>query len=347
MKVVFETTWQSIWRPCNIGWHWTYKDILVLTNNDFTTSYEFRFENLTLNPDVMYPEPSYPTLPYFTPVFEPTGVEMFYLQNPAYPNIYLYQKCYAEKLLDLECNSDGTVIYDLTTNTELETIDAPSIYIRGFRIDVNRSRRVVSESLASWSPDGRYLAYFDDLSSGNGIPDEGRIVVYDLQEDSYIEDNDGFYLPNINQEIQWANDDILLIWKTNIFTEVAGYYYHDSSSKFVFAHLDTETFVYADGLFDVWSRQAFFAPDGRAMAIVAKELDPYEGAVFGENPRRADLILISTTTGEHTVIDTDVTEIITWRSICDYTVSDTTSLIATMQTEPYSCLLYTSDAADE
>ncbi len=33
-----------------------------------------------------------------------------------------------------------------------------------------------------------------------------------------------------------------------------------------------------------------------------------------------------------------MTEIITWRSICDFTVADTASLIATMQSEPYSVI---------
>ena len=75
------------------------------------------------------------------------------------------------------------------------------------------------------------------------------------------------------------------------------------------------------------------------MAVWGKErVNPGEPYEFIEYPYRGDLILISTTTGEHTIIDTNVTDIITWRSICDFTVSDVTSLIATMQSEPYSVI---------
>jgi len=78
--------------------------------------------------------------------------------------------------------------------------------------------------------------------------------------------------------------------------------------------------------------------------IIGKPIVGYDKPVFDENPTRADLILISTTTGESTVIDTDVTEIVTWRSICDFTVSDATSLISTMQTEPYSVICLDENA---
>ncbi|MCU0481938.1 MAG: hypothetical protein MUE54_12130, partial [Anaerolineae bacterium] len=83
-----------------------------------------------------------------------------------------------------------------------------------------------------------------------------------------------------------------------------------------------------------------FAPDSRSIAFIGSErvIPEQQPTFYDEYPYRSDLILISTATGEHTVIDTNVTEIITWRSICDFTPLDTASLISTIQTEPYSVI---------
>lgn len=313
-RIVFETPWVSEWIPCLIRWESNNILILITSGSNHNIRNDFKFENLVLNPDVIYPEPTYPTLPYFTPIFEPNGTRMFYLQNPANPSIYFYEQCYAEKHLGVECGDVETVIYDLTMNMELEVIDTDTTYIRGFRIDMQGNIRG-GYSLVSWSTNGRYLAYFSPLYDDPYIPDEGEIIIYDLQMDRYIDNNASLYLPNIHQRFQWANNNVLLVWKTGRFLE--GSQYHDTLAQFTFFYPDTETYVDSINILNVLSPRATFSPDGRSMSVVGKIVEGIDAPVFDENPTRADLILISTTTGESTVIDTNVTEIITWRTVID------------------------------
>ncbi|MDX2074839.1 MAG: hypothetical protein SFZ02_00285 [bacterium] len=136
------------------------------------------------------------------------------------------------------------------------------------------------------------------------------------------------------------------MWNTGPFGEIYSYEFHDKLTLFRFFNADTETYVEADKKFDVLdtrylipSELAWFAPNGRAIAFIGKErVIPEQLPEFDGSPQHADLVLISTANGESTVIDTNVAQIITWRSICDFTVSDSTTLISTMQSEPYSVI---------
>ncbi len=241
--------------------------------------------------------------------------------------------CFIEALyMRQECPAYGPVIYDLSTDTILAQVRLTPTRDTDFFVGAI-PYIAVSYDIVGWSPNGRYLAFYDDNISVRG----GQILIYDLQEDRYIEDRDNLYPFNFNQSILWSNNNILLIWKTGyLLPEVSQY--NDSLARFTFYNPDTQTAVNSVDSFNILWSEAIFSPDGSELLIIGKPIVGYDKPVFDENPTRADLILISTTTGESTIIDTDVTEIITWRSICDFTASDTASLISTMQTEPYSVI---------
>jgi len=351
-ETIFSTTWLPSWNPCVFTW--TENNYLVIIDLNRDRQF-FEFKNLTL---MQIPIPTieltYPDLPNFFPSSE----ENLLLPNPTNPNIYLYEKCPSGILSEGYCvpgTSTQMVIYDLANQQEIHTLQyiAPSYYLRGNTVvyDPRSSLRGVNAPLASWSLDGRYLAYFN-LVTGGTIPHDGRIVIYDLQTNRYLNDSRGLYLPNINRKLEWSVNNVLLMWNTGPFGEIYSYEFHDKLTLFRFFNADTETYVEADKKFDVLdtrylipSERAWFAPNGRAIAFIGKErVIPEQLPEFDSSPQNADLVIISTANGESTIIDTNIAQIITWRSICDFTVSDATSLIATMQTEPYSVICLDENA---
>lgn len=221
-------------------------------------------------------------------------------------------------------------IYDVAMEREIEIIEgALGDYMRGYDTFGNRSDgHRISAQLASWSPDGRYLAYFDRFNLG----------IYDLQSDTYFEDVDRLYNPNINQPFQrlWLDNTTFVLWHTGLFWESTQY--NSNEVQFVFVHADTQTYTVADQPFDVL--ETFYPPDeqGGGILFVGKAIDIDYGLQWKYDPLQADLVYMSATTGEYTIVDTNVTSFYTWRSICDFTPTDTASLISTMQTEPYSVI---------
>jgi len=338
-KVVFETTWQSNWYPCVALWRGNFIIIRDINSDDPFFRLYFRLENGSLVPHEAPTSPSTITYPNL-PDFYPDMLENFILQNPVHQHIYLYEKCRDGNIYEgLYCGFTSMVIYDVSTNQEIEVLEgAFPVYMRGYRVDTTKfdNREPISNQMVAWSPNGRYLAYFNPVRDWPHYT--SKVQIYDLQTDSYLNDNEALTMPNITRRFVWTNNNTLIVWKTGLFTELSEYGYHDRSTDFVFANIEEQIFVNGDRPFDVISPEAFFPIDGRAISFVGKELMPYNAPDLGGYPPRGDLIIMSTTTGEHTVIDTDVTEIITWRSICDFTVSDSTSLISTMQTEPYSVI---------
>lgn len=311
---IIHVNWQPHWGSCAL--YWRENDILSILTNTFPVP-TFQISGTSLIDLTLQPTetPIYPSFPYFYPSDD---ILVLIRQNPVYSNIYLYEQCLGYQAYDLEtCPGLGMVIYDMEKETVIEDLEVTNrAYLRGYDVDLYTSNRLipVSQPLVAWSRDGRYLAYFRRLYD-NSIPDEGRITVYDLYSDTYLTDNDALYLPNINRDFQWSSNNILLVWQTRPFME--GYSYHSSLTFFSFFYADTETSVNGDKPFDVLSLHATFAPDGRAIVFIGKALDTFEYPDFGSNPRRGDLIIMSTMTGESIIIDTDVTEIITWRTVID------------------------------
>ncbi len=346
-ETILSTIWLPDWNPCVFTW--TEDDLFVIIDlNQDRLFFEFKNSTLISIP-IPTTELTYPNLPNFYP----DSGENFIIPNPTNHSIYLYEKCPSGVINEgLFCGggtSSQMVIYDADSQQTVGLLESAlsTYYIRGYTVEVNTftNQRYWSAPLASWSLDGRYLAYFNFVTGGT-IPHNGRIVIYDLQTNTYLNDSMGLYLPNINRRLQWSVNNVLLMWNTGPFGDLYSYEFHDKLTLFRFFNADTQTYVEADKKFDVLdtrylirSNLAWFAPDGRAIAFIGKErVVPEQLPDFGSSPQRADLVYMSATTGESTVIDTDVTQIITWRSICDFTVSDTASLISTMQTEPYSVI---------
>jgi len=329
-KVVFSTEWRSEWNPCEL--YWISNNWLMMGTSDIQDPI-FRFENFAL-----YPVPyetiflDYPSLPNFFP----NTLESFIQQSPANPDIYLYERCLRGVIFnEIDCLSTEMVVYDLANNQELEILENANPYtFRGYEVDTTKpyNRNYISASLVSWSSDGRYIAYF---YSPNADETEGRIIIYDIEQDIYLPDPANLsFEPNIWVPLQWSSNNILVYWMKAPPGATAAI--SDFLNYFVFVHADTGL-VANSYIFDV--RQAIFAPDGHVLAIVGKEPAESQETFNFDGVIPADLIFINTsTTGESTIIDTNVTEIITWRSICDFTPLDTASLISTMQSEPYSVI---------
>ena len=313
-QIVFETHWSNLWERCRMRWDENNHFILLNTVDEQYIWLYFKFENATLTPSTL-PIPDYPQLPHFTPTLEPGNIRTFYLQNPVYPTIYLYHQCFIEAMLGYDCPYEGTVIHDLSTNSDIERVSVSATSVVGFYVELDGTqvlRYRVNFDIVGWSPNGRYLAFFDK-NIVTEIINGGQIRIYDLQENRYIEDRDNLYPFNFNHRVLWSNTNILLIWKTGRFLGEASDY-NDSLAQLVFYNPDTQTGVNSEDIFDVMSG-AIFSPDGDSLLIIGKPVIGDTPPVFDNFPLRADLIRISTTTGEHTVIDTNITEIISWRKL--------------------------------
>ena len=334
MKLIYQQEWDETWNPCYL--RWTSQNTIVFSIGEIgLISPDFTFDNFMLT-ELPRETPElhvYPPLPNFYP----ESRNNFILQNPTNPNIYFYERCLTGDMINQDgfCLVTRMIIYDVATEQDIEIIqNAQGDYMRGCDTFIYADGHRISEQLASWSPDGRYLAYFHNISLGN----IGHLGIYDLQSDTYFEDVERLYNPNINQPFRslWLDNTTFVLWHTGLFWESTQY--NSSEVLFVFAHADTQTYTVTDQPFDVLG--TLYPPNGQKGGIlfVGKAIDRDYGPQWENDPRRGDLVYMSATTGEYTVIDTNVTEIITWRSICDFTPLDTASLISTMQTEPYSVI---------
>ncbi|MCL4252742.1 MAG: PD40 domain-containing protein [Anaerolineae bacterium] len=311
MELLYQQEWDETWNPCYLVW--TSPNTIVFSVGEIRLiSPNFKFENFMLTelPRETPELPVYPSLPNFYP----ESKNNFILQNPTNPNIYFYERCllgYIDQ--DGFCPANRMIIYDVATEQDIEIIeDVISDFFRGRdTLSSYRDNHYISAELASWSPDGRYLAYFDKFSLGN----IGNLGIYDLQSDTYFEDVEKLYNPNINQPFRnlWLDNTTFVLWHTGLFWESTRY--NSNEVLFVFAHADTQTYTVTDQPFDV--RQTLYSPNeqGQGMLFVGKAIDSDYGPQWENDPRRGDLFYMSATTGEYTVIDEDVVSIITWRTL--------------------------------
>jgi len=329
-KVIFTTEWEPNWYNCVINWE--SNNLLTIGGIDFVDR-NFIFDGSLLTPTTIAQQTlTYPSLPDFYPV---EGIPAL-LQNPVYPHIYLYKQCLGYQRYNVEsCPGGGFIIYDSLNNQQLENLqNASSNYMIGSDIDLNYDYiQHLSAPLVSWSPDGRYIAYFNRIFN-RSIPHEGKIIIYDMLEDRYLNDNPALYLPHIGHSLQWAGDNTL-IFRVGHVGE--GFDFHSSATIFRFFNAENETYVVGDKIFDIISPSSL-TPDRNSIIFRAKEIIPEQPRPQFDEYRSGDLIMMSTITGESIIIDTNVISMISWRSICDFTPLDTASLISTMQSEPYSVI---------
>jgi hypothetical protein len=305
---IFVTDWDSNWKSCRISW--IENNILGIVTQNSSGEY-FSFDGESLTPITITPQtPTYPSLPDFYPI---EGVTTF-LQNPMYPHIYLYITCIGYQRYNVEsCRGGSFIVYDTINNLRLERLENPSPnYMMGVDIDLNYNYiQHLSVPLVSWSPDGRYIAYFSSLYTIPAIPHEGKIIIYDMEEDRYLNDSPALYLPNIGRRLQWAGDNTL-IFRVGHVGE--GYNFHSSATIFNFFNAETETYVRGDKIFDIVSYVGL-TPDRNSIIFRGKEIIPEQPSPQFDEHRSGNFVMMSTTTGESTIIDTDVISIITWRGI--------------------------------
>jgi hypothetical protein len=317
---------------CALVWKQDNKTILVpMDDLNFYPAYSFYFDeiNLTRLNDVN--EPVYPVLPNWVELYSE-----FYSQSPN-TDIVLYEACRDKETPDGTQFSCEVIIYDIAQDLTIEELDVDIRYLQGYDVDfVTERPQNISAPLVGWSYDARYVA-FCDCEGLIARETRGFIKVYDLQTDTYLT-MASMHNFNFDKRFSWSDNSYILAYWLHAAVDADA----DTSSlnELRFWDIKNNSYTQAQGVFDVISDEITWSPDSRAVAIVGKQRvdleQPYQFSDAIYYP--ADLILIDTTTGEHTVIDTDVTEIITWRSICDFTATDTASLISTMQSEPYSVI---------
>lgn len=295
---------------CALVWMQDNKTILVpMDDLNFYPAYSFDFDGITLTRLNVVNNPVYPELPNYSP----DKYNFHYSKSPN-PDVFLYNGC-----VESIC---GLLVYNLAQNLIMEELEPVNIYfLDGYYTDYTygfENPRLVSISapLVGWSYDARYLA-FCDCEGFITRETRGFIKIYDLQMDTYIVVDTTYHF-NFDKEFSWSNNaHILAMWIRGGYGGDAD---TDSLNYLRFFNLNSNSYVNAQSFFDVLSsRGVVWSPDSRAVAILANERTnpdvPYEFTDSLYYP--ADLILIDTSTGEHTVIDTDVTEIITWRYLCD------------------------------
>lgn len=293
---------------CALVWKQDNKTILVpMDDLNFYPAYSFYFDGTTLMrlPDIN--EHVYPILP---------NQSGFYSQSPN-ENIVLYNACRDRETPNGTQFSCDVIIYDIFQDLTIEELDVDIRFLRGYDVDFVTERAThISAPLVGWSYDARYLAFCD---CEGFFPRETRgfIKIYDLQTDTYIVVDTTYHF-NFDKEFSWSNNaHILAMWIRGGYGGDAD---TDSLNYLRFFNLNSNSYVNVQSFFDVLSsRGVVWSPDSRAVTILANERTnpdvPYEFTDSLYYP--ADLILIDTTSGEHTVIDTDVTRIITWRYLCD------------------------------
>lgn len=297
-------------KSCALVWMQDNKTILVpMDDLNFYPAYIFYFDGITLTRLNDVNEHVSPELPNYSP-----DKYIFNYSKSPNPDIFLYNGC-----VESIC---GLLVYDLAQNLIIEELEPVDIYfLNGYYTDYTygfENPRLVSISapLVGWSYDARYLA-FCDCEGFNTRETRGFIKIYDLQMDTYIVVDTTYHF-NFDKEFSWSdNAHILAMWIRGGYGGDAD---TDSLNYLRFFNLNSNSYVNAQSFFDVLSsRGVVWSPGSRAVAILANERTnpdvPYEFTDSLYYP--ADLILIDTTTGEHTVIDTDVTDIITWRYLCD------------------------------
>jgi|GEM_PF-1302514 len=354
-KLVAENNWDGlVFNRCNHAW---YEDntISVLQSIQPYERYLFYFDGFTIVQleDYTFPTVTLPPLPNSIAYDENFPNLENYVWSSPDPNIYLYEACPTiETSSSLYCEG-GTelIIYDTAQNQVIENISEqyPRLdkrYLRGDLIFRFNRNEPISEVLVAWSYDARYVAFCDCTDNNNGFIISPTII-YDRYTDTYHNPTVGFQ-SNIWRKFSWSsNANILALWSIGFGAELELYPYlpHDALNRLAFVHMDTSANeVISEASFDIISERVVWSPDNRAVAFHGKErVNPAEPYSYLNNVL-ADLILMDTLTGEHLVIDENVTQVYMWRSICDFTVSDSTSLISTMQTEPYSVICLDENA---
>jgi len=265
------------------------------------------------------------------------------------PNIYLYEACPSmDEYPPNYCNGGSElVIYDVAQNQVIENISEqyPHLdkrYLRGDLIFQFGHNEFISEELVAWSHDARYVAFCDCTDNGNGFIISPTII-YDRITDTYYTPPLGA-ITNIWRKFSWSpSAHILALWSTGPGSAEEREFYtfrrHDDLNQLVLVNRETNTDIRSVASFDITSEDVVWSPNNRAVVFYGKErTNPSEPYDFANNDYLADLIMLDTTTGEHIVIDEHVNQIYKWTSICDFTPTDTASLISIMQTEPYSVI---------
>jgi hypothetical protein len=273
----------------------------------------------------------YPPLPNYLHDIK----QNFIIQSPVSTNIYMYEKCLSGTSSDgIYCDNKNTeiVLYDMSLGIEIENLqNAIPDAFRGYSINLyepDYKQYLGGAKRFKWSPSGRYIIYSIGI---NPLTQNAQFMIYDLIADTYLNTSEVIYPSSPHHEFDWSITDIVTIW-VGYGMGYDGLSTNTQPITATFYHTDTQAYVLADNFYE--SLESLWSYDGTRFGLVGREFI-YPGGDSDLSPYR--LIIFDPFTGYSISIDT-VDQLLMWRSICDFTATDTASLISTMQSEPYSVI---------
>jgi len=305
-QIIFEVQWRPEWEPCYapIGSAPVPSGIIVRLYNTATQSseyYEFDSGALSLLPNP-FASSTQPALPDWLPI----TLTNFILPSPE-EHVYLYDRCNGQQTIELPSNrlacSSQTelVVYNTQTQSTLHVLSEPDDdLIRGYeyRDPLRRERTFPG---AAWSYDGRYISY---PRRANGAFDFFNLTVLDVINGLYLDTS------WVNAQIDWDKatqwspaSDKLAFWVKGRFDEpqvgdtvnLRTLVFFDAISQ-EFMILDTPVNL-EDRLVEIAGQ---WSPDGQSYAFVTLE---------------GELFHVDVLSGNMTLLDTNVSDIITWGMI--------------------------------
>ena len=295
--ILLQIPWQPEWRPCFVSW--IAGEIIRIRNNDNPDEifyYDISSGNLTPTTYTYQPPTSSSSS---LPNWIPDSNSNLLVPSPN-PDVFLYDRCNSGELSGTTCIGERDfVIYDTARQQEITTLsDAGSDWMYGYRPNDPLRRRFGVGSVA-WSHDGRYLAY---VTCGSSLYSNSRISIYDTKTNQITELR-SVYAIDPTRAFQWSlTTDVLSFWTIGRGGEPLPDDDHDTLKRLYFYDMNTgqirasEAFDLESGRFEtveIWS------PDGLGYALID----------LNDTLHHIDI-----TTGDSTIIDTDVARIVAWRT---------------------------------
>jgi hypothetical protein len=293
--VVLEVPYQPEWETCWLAWQ-PDSSLHIKKRNSENNFYNFNLVgNKLLAREYVPVFPQYPKLPGWLK----NTVDGYVLPSPN-KNYYLYKRCQGITTPSSErsCPSiTDYVIYGVNEQRIIHSLREPNFpLIEGRSTGQYYDALYDSYGAAAWSFSERYLAFAGISYSPL------KLQVYDLMRDEYLPLE--FVAVHIDWEkaMQWSpQGNKLALWVVG--TLIPDFEVDERIHRtLVFFDADTNTFVAAHEGFDVnqgIEKLGLWSPDGSAFAFVT--------------PNKI-LIDVDATSGEDSVLDTGVVDILAWKN---------------------------------
>lgn len=295
-QTIIQIPWSNDWEICTMNWL-TDEIFSVRQVGTVSEFFEFEIEGTSIVPTNYQSTPNSP--PPSLPDYVPTINANFLLPSPN-NNLYVYERCAGQTVTTYDCQSPTElVVYDAVQNIPLAVLENPDMtIIRGYNA-TNPSRIRTSYGQASWSHDGRYFMYRRRITSPFDLFD---LVIFDTQTGQYL-DTDWINVQiDSNLPILWSpTSQKLEFWILGRIGEPLDGDNPDTLRTLVFFDALTGEFQMANNAFDIRGEatDGTWSPD--SLGFVFIDLNN-------------DLVLVEPNMGTTSILDSDVQDILVWRT---------------------------------